>query len=122
MADERRLDRVGQQMRDELGALIDIELDDPRIGLITVTHVQLSRDMRHARVYVSGAGNQRARDETIAGLQSARGLLRRQLSLRLPHLKRTPELTFEYDGSVESGMRVEELLDEISQERDDEDD
>ena len=105
---------VGQQVRAELGALIETSLDDPRIGLVAVTHVHLSKDLRHARVYVSGLGSDIDRKETIAGLDSARGFLRRQLSLRLPHLMRTPELTFDYDESIESGMRVEELLSEIA--------
>lgn len=113
MADQRRLDRVGQQLRAELSVLIETGLDDPRIGLVAVTHVRLSRDMSHARVYVSALASGSNRKDTIAGLNSARGFLRRQLSMRLPHLKRTPELTFDYDTSVESGMRIEELLDEL---------
>ncbi len=113
MAEKRRLDRVGQQVRTELGFLIETGLDDPRIGPVGVTHVRMSKDLRHARVYVSGMGSQTDREETMAGLHSARGFLRRQLSLRLPHLQRTPELTFDYDDTVESGMRVEEILAEI---------
>ena len=117
MAERRRLDRVGQQIRTELSALIETGLDDPRIGLVSVTHVHLSKDMRHAKVYVSGLGNDTNRADTLDGLDSANGFLRRQLSLRLPHLQRTPELTFVYDQSVEKGMRIEKLLEHLHDER-----
>jgi len=121
MADERRRERVGQQLREELAALVETELDDPRIGMVGVTAVRLSRDMRNARVFVSCLGAPGDRDKALAGLQSARGFLRRQVSLRLPHLKRIPELTFDYDESVESGMRVEALLEDLDygEDRDD---
>jgi len=117
MAERFRLDRIGQQMRVELSAMIETSLDDPRIGLVSVTHVHLSKDMRHARVYVSGLGADTDRAKTLQGLDSAKAFLRRQLSLRLPHLQRTPELTFAYDDSVESAMRVEALLEQIQDER-----
>ena len=113
MAERRRLDRIGEQLRAELGALIEASLDDPRIGFVSVTHVHLSKDMRHARVYVSGLGADTDRAEILRGLDSAKAFLRRQLSLHLPHLQRTPELTFAYDDSVESGMRIEKLLEQI---------
>ncbi len=115
---QRRIERIGRQLRAELGALIATDLDDPRVGTVTVTHVQVSRDLRHARVFVSGLGNEADRRATIAGLNSARGFLRRQLSQRLSHMARTPELVFDYDTSVETGMRVEKLLSEISDAQD----
>jgi ribosome-binding factor A len=117
MAERRRLERIGQQLREELSALIETSLDDPRVGLVSVTHVHLSKDMRSARVYVSGLGSNTDRKESLQGLDSAKGFLRRQLSLRLPHLQRTPELTFAYDESVESGMRIEELLERLHDEQ-----
>lgn len=113
MADKRRIDRLEQQLRIELGTLVESALEDPRIGTIGITEVRLSGDMRHARVCVSTLGDAKGRADTLAGLASARGFLRRQLSQRLPHLRRTPELTFGYDESVEKGMRVEELIDKM---------
>lgn len=116
---QRRIERIGRQLRAELGHLIATDLDDPRIRAVTVTHVQVSRDLRHARVFVSGLGTEADRRATLAGLNSARGFLRRQLSMRLSHMARTPELVFDYDASIETGMRIEELLSEISDVRDD---
>ena len=113
MAEKRRIDRLEQQFRIEIGALVESALEDPRIGRVAVTEVRLSGDMRHARVYVSTLGDAKGRADTLAGLDSARGFLRRQLSQRLPHLRRTPELTFGYDESVEKGMRVEALIEKI---------
>jgi len=118
MAEKRRLDRLNRQLRAELAALIDSEIDDPRVGVVTVTEVRLSSDLRHARVYVHTLEDQSKRKAILEGLQSARGFLRVQLSHRLPHLKRTPELRFTYDSSVSEAMRVEELLSQIESEHD----
>ena len=100
----------------ELAALVESEIDDPRVDMVNVTHVRVSGDMRHARVYVSTQGNRGASKTALEGLDSAKGFLRIQLSQRLPHLKRTPELTFSYDESVEKEMRIEELLAELRSE------
>jgi ribosome-binding factor A len=113
MAEQRRVDRLAQQLRAELGILIETELDDPRVEMAVVTHVRVSRDMSHARVSISTIGSEADRKTTLDGLHSARGFLRKQLSQRLGHLKRIPELTFEYDESVEKEMRIQELLAEI---------
>ena len=110
MAETKRLDRLAQQLRAELTALIEGEINDPRVDMVAVTHVRVSKDMRYARVYVSTLGGSGEPKTALEGLDSARGFLRAQLSHRLPHLKRTPELTFEYDESVEKEMRIEELL------------
>ncbi len=117
MAEQKRLDRLAQQLRTELGALIESEIDDPRVGMVQVTHIRMSNDMRHARVYVSTAGAAEGERKTaLEGLDSAKNFLRRQLSHRLRHLKRTPDLTFDYDESVEKEMRIEELLSKIDSE------
>ena len=114
MAEKRRIDRLEQQLRIEIGTLVESALEDPRVGTVAVTEVRVSGDLRHARVYVSTLGDAKGRADTLEGLDSARGFLRRQLSQRLPHLRRTPELTFGYDESVETGMRVEELIEKIN--------
>ena len=113
MAEKRRVDRLEKQVQEELGIIIESEVEDPRARGVTVSGVRLSRDLRHARVFVSGLQNEKDRTNAMAGLNSARGFLRRQLSLRLPHLKQTPELIFDYDESIEKGLRVEELLEQI---------
>ena len=117
MAEKRRINRLAQQLRIEIGALVESALEDPRVGTVAVTEVRLSGDLRHARVYVSTLGDAKGRADALRGLDSARGFLRRQLSQRLPHLRRTPELTFSYDESVETGMRVEGLIEKINSAR-----
>jgi ribosome-binding factor A len=92
-------------------------LKDPRIGFVTITGVDTSPDLRQARVYVSVLGNERKRDETLAGLAAAHGVLQSSVSRQL-RLKRTPQLTFEYDPSVERGMRVSRLIDELERDHD----
>ncbi len=104
--------RVDEAMREVLSDAIAKELKDPRIGFVTVTGVKTSPDLRHARVYVSVLGDEPERAATIEGLRSAHGFLQRRLSTQLT-LKHTPSLTFEYDESVDRGMRISRLLDEI---------
>ena len=113
MAEKKRLERLAEQLRAELNALIEGEIDDPRVGMINVTHVRLSNDMRYARIYVSTSGGSGESKTALEGLDSASGFLRSQLSHRLPHLKRTPELRFNYDRSIEKETKIEELLAKI---------
>jgi ribosome-binding factor A len=89
------------------------ELKDPRIGFVTVTDVRASPDLRQATVYVSVLGSERKRAATLEGLSSSRGLLQARVNSEL-HLKRTPQLRFEYDRSPEEGVRLSKLLDELS--------
>ena len=112
----RRIDRVEEQLRIELSEIIEREIGDPRVGLATVTAVKVSADLRHARVFVTVLGDADQRKKTLEGLRSAASYTRRSLSKRLHHLKRIPELTFDYDESIEKGMRIEELLDQIKSE------
>jgi ribosome-binding factor A len=112
----RRVGRIEEQLRIELSEIIEREIEDPRIGLATVTAVKVSPDLRHARVYISVLGNAEDRKKTLQGLSSAASYARRSLSQRLHHLRRIPELTFAYDESIETGSRIEELLDKIKPE------
>jgi len=112
----RRVGRIEEQLRMELSEIIEREIADPRIGLATVTAVKVSPDLRHARVFVSVLGDQEQRKKTMQGLNSAAGYARRSLSQRLHHLRRIPELTFAYDESIETGGRIEQLLDQIKPE------
>ena len=111
MADER-MRRVDEAVRAVLSDAIGRDLQDPRVGFVTVTGVKTSPDLRHARVYVSVLGDELARTETLAGLRSAHGLLQGRLASELA-LKHTPALTFQYDDSVDRGMRITELIDEV---------
>src|SRR6202035_20151 len=105
-----RMRRVDEAMRVVLSDAITKDLKDPRIGFVTVTGVRTSPDLRQARVYVSVLGDEPARAATLEGLRSAHGFLQGRIAAELS-LKRTPALTFEYDGSVDRGMRISSLLD-----------
>ena len=111
-----RHQRVADEIRAELARLLHEEVRDPQIGFVTLTEVHLSDDLRHARVFFSVLG---AEDPpTLSALSRATPFLKRRLG-RLSGLRFTPELRFEIDRSVASGARVESLLRELRDERDD---
>jgi ribosome-binding factor A len=101
--------RVDEAVRAVLSDAIASDLKDPRIGFVTVTGVKTSPDLRHARVYVSVLGDEQTQTASLDGLRSAHGFLQRRVAAELT-LKHTPSLTFEYDASVERGMRISQLL------------
>lgn len=104
--------RVNESVRQVLSEAL-LELKDPRIGFVTVTGVVTSPDLRHARVYVSVFGNDKKQQKSMAGLEAAQGVLQARISREL-RLKRTPQLAFEYDPSVEHGVRMSALIDELA--------
>ncbi len=104
--------RVNEAVREVLSEAVG-DLKDPRIGFVTLTGVKTSSDLRHATVYVSVLGSERKRERTIAGLESSRGVLQQRLNREL-HLKRTPQLAFEYDPTIERGVKLSRLIDELS--------
>jgi ribosome-binding factor A len=106
-----RMRRVDEAVRAVLGDAIAKDLQDPRVGFVTVTAVKTSPDLRHARVYVSILGDGQTRADSLAGLRSATGFLQAHVASEL-NLKHTPALTFQYDESVDRGMRITQLLDE----------
>jgi ribosome-binding factor A len=107
-----RMRRVNEALREVLSEGMG-ELKDPRIGFVTVTGVDTSPDLRHAKVYVSVLGTERKRDATLKGLESSRGILQGRVNREL-RLKRTPQLVFEYDPTVERGVRLSKLIDELA--------
>jgi ribosome-binding factor A len=107
-----RMRRVNEALREVLSEGIG-ELKDPRIGFVTVTGVRASTDLRQATVFVSVLGSEKKRDATLAGLESSRAPLQARVNREL-HLKRTPQLRFEYDQSIEEGVRLSKLIDELS--------
>jgi ribosome-binding factor A len=111
-----RMRRVDHLVQEVLAEALP-ELQDPRIGLVTVTGVRTSRDLRQATVYVSVLGSERKRLGALDALRSAHGVLQARLSQQL-HLKRTPQLAFEYDPSVERGVTMSRLIDELAQDDD----
>jgi ribosome-binding factor A len=107
-----RMRRVNAAVREVLSEAVG-ELKDPRIGFVTVTGVETSPDLRHAVVFVSVLGSEKKRTQSIDGLQAAHGLLQGRIAREL-RMKRTPQLTFEYDPSVERGVRMTQLIDELA--------
>jgi ribosome-binding factor A len=106
-----RMRRVNEAVREVLSSRILEGFNDPRIGFVTVTAVETSPDLRHARVHVSVLGDEEQRTRTLAGLDAAHGLLQQAIANEL-RMKRTPTLSFSYDESIDRGMRISELLDE----------
>jgi len=104
--------RVNESIRQVLSEALP-DLKDPRIGFVTVTGIDTSTDLRHARVFVSVLGNDKKRLRSMAGLEAAHGVLQSRISREL-RLKRTPQLRFEYDPSVEHGVRMSRLIDDLA--------
>ncbi len=106
-----RMRRVNGVIQEVLGEAIATELEDPRIGFVTITAVETSPDLRSARVFVSVLGSQEEKDGTLKGLASAHGILQAAVAAQT-HMKRTPTLTFHYDDTPERSERLQRLLDE----------
>jgi len=105
----RRQERLADQIRAEVARMIAEDLKDPRIGFTTVTGVDVSADVGHARVFVSVLGATEEAQHTLEGLNSAAGFMRREITHRLG-LRRAPELVFELDHGAEQAARIEDLL------------
>jgi ribosome-binding factor A len=110
MAGER-MKRVNEVMREVIGSAISSELEDPRIGFVTVTAVETSPDLRSARVFVSVLGDRAEREATLEALGSSHGVLQSTIAREL-RLKRTPTLSFHYDEGPERGVRMARLLED----------
>ncbi|HKL26633.1 MAG TPA: 30S ribosome-binding factor RbfA [Desulfuromonadales bacterium] len=110
-----RTRRVGELIHQEISTLLISGLKDPRVGFVTITGVDVSPDLRSAKVYFSVIGDDKSRRETEAGLKSSVPFIRQHLGSKL-RMKYTPDLQFHYDESVEYGNRIEGLLKEIKQE------
>jgi ribosome-binding factor A len=104
--------RVNESVREVVAEAVR-ELKDPRIGLVTVTGVHVSRDLQEARIFVSVLGNEKRRRAALEGLSSAKGVLQSRINRELS-LRRTPHLSFEYDETVERGVRMTKLIDDLT--------
>jgi ribosome-binding factor A len=105
-----RMRRINEMLREVVGTAISADLNDPRIGFVTVTSVETSPDLRAARVYVSVLGSEEEREATLAGLQSSHGVIQSRIAAET-RMKRTPTLSFHYDETIERGVRISKLLD-----------
>ena len=110
--DDRRQRQVAELLHQEISLLIQSQVDDPRLGFVTVTGVKMTPDLRLAQVYVSVMGSDDEVKQTMAGLKSAAGFFRHELGSTLS-LRFTPELSFRLDKSVEQGLRIDQLLDSL---------
>lgn len=109
MAQFRRTDRLNEQLKQEISLIVRDAVRDPRVGLATVTAVQTSPELDHAKVYVTSLGDEEEREEILQGLRSAAAFIRKELGQRL-HMRRIPELHFEADRVLAEAMRIEQLL------------
>ena len=118
MPTSRRVSRVGSLIQQEVSQMLLHEIKDDRVGagMVSVTDVDVSGDLQHAKIHVSIYGTDEAREETMAGLKSATGYVRRELGRRV-RLRRTPEVVFIEDRGIERGDRMLALLNQLSQER-----
>lgn len=105
----KRIARVNEQMKRELIALLRFEVRDPRIAMVSVTDVETSPDLYHAKVYVAITGDSEERDQAMAGLRAAAGYLRGEIGRRM-HIRRAPELHFTIDDTLAHAMHIERLL------------
>jgi ribosome-binding factor A len=118
MATDRRIARVAELIKREVSQMLLNGIKDDRVGagMVSVTDVDVSGDLQHAKVYVSIYGTEEAKAQTMAGLKSATGYVRSELGHRI-RLRRTPEVVFQEDRSIERGTRVLSLINQLSRDR-----
>jgi len=110
----RRIERLNNLLRHEISELLQRQVKDPRLGnFVTVTEVSISPDLRYARIFVSHMGSEEEKWQTLSILASASGFFRRELAKRL-RLRRIPELSFQWDDSIERGAHLLELIDQVT--------
>ncbi len=112
----KRSSQVGQQMKRDLSEIIAGQLKDPRLGFVTVTDVELDDDLRYAKVFISIYGDLDKQKQTLKGLKSAKGYIRRELGQRL-QLRNCPDFDFRIDESIAQGDKIDHLLNQLAQEK-----
>lgn len=112
-----RASRVAEEIKKEVTQMLRDELKDPRIGFVTVTSVEVTPDIRYARIYVSVLGSAEDTKQTLIALNKARGFIRSELGKRI-RLRYTPEIEFRFDESIKQGARIMELLVEVKEAND----
>ena len=115
MPSNARAQRVGDRIQEELAALLIRNVADPRLSMLTITEVEVDRELSYATVYVTASGGEEREDEVMEGLERAGGYLRSELATRI-QLKWFPQLRFKWDFAHERGQRIEELLDSLKTE------
>ncbi|WP_102346901.1 30S ribosome-binding factor RbfA [Bacillus sp. Marseille-P3661] len=112
-----RSTRVGELMKKELSDIIGRKIKDPRIGFVTVTDVQVTGDLQQSKVYITVLGDDEQKQNTLKALAKANGFIRSEIGKRI-RLRKTPEITFEFDESIEYGNRIETLLEQLHNKHD----
>lgn len=110
---EVRANRIGEQMKKELGEIISRKLKDPRIGFVTVTDVEVTGDLQQAKIFISVLGDEKQKHDTLVGLAKAKGFIRSEIGQRI-RLRKTPELVFEFDEALEYGNKIEGILRDLN--------
>ncbi|WP_164668955.1 30S ribosome-binding factor RbfA [Virgibacillus doumboii] len=108
-----RSNRVAEQMKKELGELLSQKIKDPRVGFVTVTDVEVTGDLQQAKVFISVLGDEEEKHDTLIGLAKAKGFIRSEIGKRI-RLRKTPEITFEFDEALEHGNRIETILRDLN--------
>jgi ribosome-binding factor A len=116
MVREARVRRISDRIHQELSLVLQREVADPRLAMVTVTAVEVDRELAFATIYVTALGTQDRMKEVLSALESARGYLRRELAARV-RLRSFPQLRFQWDLSYERGTRIDELLDMLNSDR-----
>lgn len=111
----KRVNRVAEQMKKELGDIIIQKVKDPRIGFVTVTDVEVTGDLQNATVFISVLGSEEEQEATLKGLDKAKGFIRTEIGRRI-RLRKVPEIEFSFDESIAYGNRIQTLLTQVNQE------
>ncbi|ADO77113.1 30S ribosome-binding factor RbfA [Halanaerobium praevalens] len=110
----KRAVRVGELLKEEISQIVLREMKDPRIGFVSITDVEVSGDLRHAKVFISVYGTEKEKEETLAGLQQAQGFVRKLVGERVK-IHHTPEIIFRYDDSIENGVHISNIIKDLKQ-------
>lgn len=109
---DMRAERVGEQMKQEIMDIVNNKVKDPRVGFLTITDVELTNDLSHAKVFVTVLGSDKEVENTFKALEKATGFIKSELGSRM-RLRIIPDLTFEYDESIEYGNKIERMLQDL---------
>lgn len=111
-----RANRVSEEIKKVIGDIITRKLKDPRVGFVTITDVEVTGDLQQAKIFLTVLGDQQEEEETLAGLEKAKGFIRSEIGKHI-RLRKTPEILFEIDQSIETGNRIERLIHDLNQEQ-----
>lgn len=108
-----RANRVAEQIKKELGDILNNKIKDPRVGFVTVTDVEVTGDLQQSKIFISVLGDEKKKEDTLLGLAKASGFIRSEIGSRI-RLRKTPEISFEFDNAYEYGSHIESLLRDLN--------